>query len=173
LTFPDGSNNVAQGNDVTNPPEIASPFPLGVLIDATSVDQLQYRATETILLVEDETFVRKAAAAVLLSAGYRVAIAASAAQALEIQRGSFGFADLLLADVVLPGLSGHELAAQFRMLHPEVRILLMSGYAEQLTRPAASSSRAEFLAKPFSTSTLLRRVREVLDGDSVDFGASA
>jgi len=75
--------------------------------------------------------------------------------------------------VVLPGPSGHELAAEFLVLCPQVRILLMSGYAEQLTLCELSPYRKNYLAKPFSISTLLQRVRQVLDRTPFDFGASA
>jgi two-component system cell cycle sensor histidine kinase/response regulator CckA len=81
--------------------------------------------------------------------------------------------DLLLADVVMPGISGHELAQQFFVLYPQVRIVLMSGYMEQLALCQLSPYRKEYLAKPFSIATLLQRVREVLDRDPFDFGASA
>jgi DNA-binding NtrC family response regulator len=173
LDFNAGSEEIAREGDVANLHDVAPTFPLEVLIGGTSVDQPQCRGSESILLVEDEVFVRTATAEVLRSAGYRVAIASSAAHAFEVQRGSFEFVDLLIADVVMPGLSGHDLAAQFRLLHPRVRVLMMSGYTEQLARSAMPINSSAYLAKPFSTSTLLRRVREVLDGKPSDFGGSA
>lgn len=133
----------------------------------------QWRELETILLVEDEVFVRKAAAEVLESAGYRLLIAGNSAEALEVCRESAETVDLLLADVVMPGMSGHELAAKFERLYPRPRVLLMSGYAERLPRRGSSVSGNEYLAKPFSTQTLLRKVREMLDVNLFDLGASA
>ena len=123
---------------------------------------------ETILLVEDETFVRQAAAEALESAGYRMLIAGSAAEALEAYRKCFRPVDLLLADVVMPGMSGQELAAQFEGLSPGTRILLMSGYAEQMAACQPSPHARKWLAKPFSIHTLLRAVREALDTNPFD-----
>jgi len=127
---------------------------------------------ETILLVEDEAFVRKVTAEVLESAGYRLIIAGSAAEALEACHGFPASPDLLVADIVMPGMSGRQLAAKLETYYPRVRILLMSGYAEQLGRGELSPYGREYLAKPFSISTLLTRVREVLD-EPLDGGCSA
>ncbi len=123
----------------------------------------QWGGPETILLVEDEAFVRKVTAEVLESAGYRVVIARGAAEALEAYRGRPGPPDLLLADVVMPGMSGRELATELESFYPRTRVLLMSGYAEQLVRCESSPYGHEYLAKPFSIGMLLRRVRAVLD----------
>lgn len=126
---------------------------------------------ETILLVEDEAFVRKVTGEVLESAGYRLVIAASAGEALEVQRRCPKPVDLLLSDVVLPGKSGHELAYEFEGVCPGAQILLMSGYEEQLALCKLSSNGRLYLAKPFTTHTLLRRVREVLNKNPVPLGA--
>ena len=123
---------------------------------------------ETILLVEDEAFVRQAAAEALESAGYRLLSAGSAAEALEAYRKCFRPVDLLLADVVMPGMSGRELAAQFEGLSPGTRILLMTGFAEQLAAGQPSPHAKKWLAKPFSIHTLLRAVREALDTNPFD-----
>ena len=123
---------------------------------------------ETILLVEDEAFVRQAAAEALESAGYRLLIAGSAAEALEAYRNCFRPVDLLLADLVMPGMSGRELAAEFEGLSPGTRILLMSGYTEQLAACEPSRYGKKWLAKPFSIHTLLRAVREALDTNPFD-----
>jgi two-component system, cell cycle sensor histidine kinase and response regulator CckA len=133
----------------------------------------QWRKLETILLVEDEAFVRKAAAEVLESAGYRLMIAESPAEALELSRQYSGTFDLLLADIVMPGMSGHELAAKFEKLCPRPRVLLMSGYAESAyaersARHGRSLYSSGYLAKPFSTETLLQKVRELLDANLFD-----
>ncbi len=130
---------------------------------AASAAIYQEPKKETILLVEDEVFVRKAAGAALEAAGYRVLTAGSGAQALQAC-GQFPTVDLLLVDLVMPGISGQELAKQFTILCPRVRILLMSGYAEQLALCGLSSYGREYMAKPFSVQMLLRRVREVLAG---------
>ena len=138
-----------------------------------AVQAAQWRRLETILLVEDEAFVREAAAEVLESAGYRLLIARNSAEALEVCRQSTETVDLLLADVVMPGMSGGGLAAKFQRLYPRTRVVLMSGYAERLVRRGPSLTGNEYLAKPFSTQTLLKKVREMLDANQFDLGASA
>lgn len=145
---------------------------LEATIGVASPNTCQWGGKETILLVEDEAFVRKAAGEALESAGYRVVVAGSATQAFEVHR-KCSLVDLLLADVILPGMSGHELAREFIVLRPQIRILLMSGYSEQLTARELPSYHEQYMAKPFSIPILLRRVREVLDGNPFDFGASA
>lgn len=120
-------------------------------------------AAETILLVEDEAFVRKAAAEVLESAGYKVVLACCAVEALETSTSS-GSIDLLLTDIVLPEkMNGSELAAKFGSLCPRARVLLMTGYPEQLGLCGRSAHSTLYLAKPFSSRMLLKTVREALD----------
>ncbi len=124
---------------------------------------------ENILLVDDEVFVRKAAAEVLKAAGYGVVTAANAAEALAAWNASPHRVDLLLADVVMPGMSGRDLAIKFKGLCPHGRVLLMSGYADQF-RPKPSSLHLDcdrYLNKPFSMGALLSEVREVLDAVSL------
>lgn len=133
----------------------------------------QWGGPETILLVEDEAFVRKVTAEVLESAGYKLVIARSAAEALEAYRRCSEPVDLLLADVVMPGMSGRELATEFEGLYPRARVLLMSGHAEQLAWCELSRYGKTYLAKPFSIRMLLRRVREVLDTNPFDLGEPA
>jgi len=122
----------------------------------------QWSGPETILLVEDEALVRKAAAEVLESAGYKLMVAGNSSEALAACHRCFEPVDLLLADVVMPGMNGLELASEFERIYPRPRVLLMSGYTEQLAS-LATPHRNRYLAKPFSTHTLLKRVREVLD----------
>jgi DNA-binding response OmpR family regulator len=153
--------------ETENLPEIAS------VVSPAFADAAPWGGTETILLVEDDAFVRKVIGEALESAGYRLLIAGSAEESLEARQESSRAVDLLLADVVLPGMGGHALAAAFGGLHPHARILLMSGYAEQVALFRLSHCGSQYLAKPFSTHTLLRRVREVLDRDPLDARASA
>jgi DNA-binding NtrC family response regulator len=132
-------------------------------MDGGRTEASQRSKAPTILLVEDEAFVRWATAEVLESAGYRLVTAGSAAEALDACRKRFEPVDLLLADVVMPGMSGRDLAAEFESCCPSAQILLMSGYPEQLAWCEPSTSGKKYLAKPFSVSMLLQRVREVLD----------
>jgi len=165
--------DASQERKTANLPGVESLVSVEAMIGAAAADTQQWSGKETILLAEDEAFVRKATGEVLESAGYRVVIAGSATQALEAHRRCYGRVDLLLADLVMPGISGHELANELVALYPHVRVLLMSGYAEQLALCQLSSYGKKYLAKPFSIPTLLRRVREVLDAGPFDCGARA
>jgi CheY-like chemotaxis protein len=163
----------AQMDRDVNAPDIAPVAAADAIVSAPFTEEGQTRGAETILLVEDEEFVRKVTSEVLESAGYRLVSARSAADALEAQRTCPELVDLLLADLVLPGKSGHQLAHEFAGLCPHARILLMSGYAEQLALGGLSAHSRECLAKPFSSRTLLRRVRQALDGYPVNSTAPA
>lgn len=116
---------------------------------------------ETILFVEDEAFVREVTCEVLRSAGYHVLSAKNALEAMQLFQARHGEVELLLTDVVLPGESGRTLAGRLRRENPELKVLLSTGYAEQMGRE--EPMQAEILAKPFSTEVLLRRVRRMLD----------
>jgi CheY-like chemotaxis protein len=119
------------------------------------------RGWETILFVEDEGFVREAAREVLQSAGYQVLTAKTAAEAARVYEQSCGEVELLLTDVVLPGETGPRLAQRLREKDPALRVLLITGYAEELGLRAENPE--ELLAKPFSTPVLLKKVRQLLD----------
>jgi CheY-like chemotaxis protein len=116
----------------------------------------------TILLVEDEAFVRRVAAEVLEAAGYHLLIACNASEALEVVHRQGGTIDLLLVDIVMPGMSGRELAVKFGCFYPAAQVLLMSGYAEQFAQ-ADRYGREVYLAKPFAAHTLLDTVRRLLN----------
>lgn len=131
--------------------------------ESTFAAASQCGGSETILLVEDEAFIRKVTAEVLQSAGYSLVIAKSAADALDAYRRRSWPVDLLLADIVMPGMSGFDLATELETFYPRARTLLMSGYMEQLACCELSPSGMEYLAKPFSIHMLLGKVREVLD----------
>lgn len=116
--------------------------------------------TGTILLVEDEVFVREVTSEVLRSAGYRVFTARDAADAEQTFIERRGEVDLLLTDVVLPGENGRSFAGRLRLGHPALKTLLVTGYAEQIGMSECESE--ECLAKPFSTLDLLERVKEMI-----------
>jgi len=164
-----GSEHATQNGEAAILPDSIASF--GGVISAASAAICQWSGKETILLVEDEAFVLKATGEALEWAGYRVVIAGSATQALEVHRKCHEPIDLLVSDVVMPEISGHELANEFAALFPRVRILLMSGYAEQLISRGPSPYCKEYIAKPFSIPILLKRVREVLDRNLFDLSA--
>jgi CheY-like chemotaxis protein len=126
---------------------------------------------ETILLVEDEAFVREVTVEVLRSAGYEVLAAKNAAEAGSIYSARRGV-DLLLSDVVLPGENGRALARRMRRENPELKVLLVTGYAEQMgLQRTQEEAEEECLAKPFSTEVLLRTVRRMLDHAGLPMGS--
>jgi len=127
---------------------------------------------ETVLLVEDELLVCEVMAEVLKGAGYRVAMKHDAEAALEACRKSLDTFNLLLADVILPGMSGFDLVGEFRILCPRAAVLLMTGYPEQIARLPLSAP-SNCLAKPFSMQTLLKKVRATLDRNLLDIHPGA
>jgi two-component system cell cycle sensor histidine kinase/response regulator CckA len=173
LPFNSEDENSTMEGEPGNLSDPSTSFSLQSILASGAIGKSQCETKETILLVEDEAFVRKATAEALESAGYQVIVACNAREGMELHRQCFDFVDLLLADVVMPGLSGRELAAQILAIHPLIRILLMSGYSEQTAMCDTSPARQEYLAKPFSTLTLLRRVREVLERPLLRVGVSA
>jgi two-component system cell cycle sensor histidine kinase/response regulator CckA len=121
--------------------------------------------SETVLLVEDDPGLRELVAELLETNGYRVIAAETPAQAISIAGDrQHAVIDLLLTDVVMPGLNGRELALRVRELRPALRVLFMSGYtADVIARTSVSDAGVAFISKPFKEETLTRKIREVLD----------
>ena len=120
--------------------------------------------SETVLLVEDDLEVRRRAGTLLKRSGYHVLDAGSGAEALVLAGEHAGMIDLLLSDVVMPGMSGPQLADAMRVRQPSIKVLLMSGYIDGAVADAASVGAANVLHKPFRRAELLTRVRTILDG---------
>jgi PAS domain S-box-containing protein len=122
---------------------------------------------ETVLVVEDEPAVRVIAAELLTRAGYNVIQAGAAEAALAMSMD--GSPDLLLTDVVMPGMSGSELGEALRDRHPGLRVLFMSGYTDDIVmRHGVRERRLAFVEKPFTRTTLLESVRNALDDNPGD-----
>jgi two-component system cell cycle sensor histidine kinase/response regulator CckA len=120
--------------------------------------------TETILLVEDELTVRDLVRRVLSGRGYVVLEARDVAHAEQIAASHAGPIHLLLSDIVMPGLSGPDLAQRIVSRRPGVRVLYISGFASQLgTAHGSLSPGITILHKPFTPETLVRTVRDCLD----------
>jgi predicted ATPase/signal transduction histidine kinase/CheY-like chemotaxis protein len=119
--------------------------------------------SETILLVEDDEQVRSAARAILQRCGYTVLEASGPGDALLISEQHAGPIDLLLSDIVMPRMSGPELAERIVAIRPGIRLLLMSGYTDVPIPRDALDSRVEFLQKPFTPQTIAEKVRRALD----------
>jgi len=122
------------------------------------------RGSETILIVEDEDAVRSVAARVLGNQGYQIIRAARGEEALALVEELGGKVDLVLTDIVMPGMGGLELTSRLRRWWPDLEVLYMSGYAEgDKLEPGLHDSTHAFLQKPFSADSLVHKVREVLD----------
>jgi two-component system cell cycle sensor histidine kinase/response regulator CckA len=117
---------------------------------------------ETILVVEDDDQVRGIAGRILREHGYHVIEASGGAEALGLAAREAGGIDLLLSDVVMPGMGGAELADRLRRAQPGVRVLHMSGYTSGIGGPDPRTVLPELIEKPFTAAELLRRVRALL-----------
>jgi two-component system, cell cycle sensor histidine kinase and response regulator CckA len=124
---------------------------------------LKATAGETILVVEDAAPVRAIAQRILNAEGYTVLAAANGAQALSVCEHHSGPVHLLLTDVVMPEMSGVELAGRLTKLYPRLKTLFMSGYTDDaIVHHGVLNPETHFLGKPFDSAALRRKVREVL-----------
>jgi PAS domain S-box-containing protein len=122
------------------------------------------RGDETILIVEDEEEVRKLAGRILERQGYRILETFNGNDALAACERSTSPIHLMLADVVMPGMGGTELARHLKPLYPEIKILYMSGYTDDtIVRHGVLENGVNYIQKPFTMEGLARKVREVLD----------
>ena len=132
--------------------------------ESTLVTAGTARGTETILVVEDEAGLRELIKEILEEEGYTVLATHDGHEALSICEQHDESIDLLITDVVMPGLSGRELAERLADNRPQVKVLFMSGYTDDaVVRHGVLEAEALFLQKPFTPDALARKVREVLD----------
>jgi CheY-like chemotaxis protein len=119
---------------------------------------------ETVLIAEDEPLVRLLTKKVLEQAGYRVLVAGSGAEALEIAGAFTDPIDLLLTDVVMPKMDGRELAHELGNTRPGIHVLFMSGYSQEaVERHGVLDADTALIQKPFTPAALATKVREVLN----------
>ena len=119
---------------------------------------------ERILLVEDEVALRSLVRGILVSTGYNVLEAGHSVDALLISNQHQGPIHLLLTDIVMPGMTGRELAEQLCIFHPNMKVLYVSGYTDDAyVQHGVLKAQAAFLQKPFTPEALARKVRQVLD----------
>jgi CheY-like chemotaxis protein len=126
------------------------------------------RGSETVLLVEDEKGVRELAREYLELAGYTVIEAEDGHTALELAAMHVGPIQLLMTDVVMPGISGRELAGRVKTIRPEIKVLFMSGYTDQaVVHHGILDTDAALLQKPFTMAALAGKLREILSTEMV------
>jgi PAS domain S-box-containing protein len=133
-------------------------------VEAADDDDAPLRGAETILLVEDEELLRPVIRETLEEQGYRILEAASPAEALKLSASFPDRIDLLLTDVIMPGMTGNELAEAIVATRPDIRIIFMSGYSNRvLMNHDTLSASVRYLEKPIATSLLLRTIRAALE----------
>jgi two-component system cell cycle sensor histidine kinase/response regulator CckA len=122
------------------------------------------RTRETIMLVDDEDYIRELVGAILAIEGYQVLEADSGPKALAVSAGHEGPIHLLLTDVVMNPMSGGELVKQISPLRPDMKVLYISGYPDDaIVQFGVNQSQVAFLAKPFTPKVLVGKIRSVLD----------
>ena len=125
------------------------------------------RGNETILIVEDEEEVRKLAGKILERQGYRILETSNGNDAILACERYRSPIHLMLADVIMPGMGGSELAKLLEPLYPDIKILYMSGYTDAIVHHGVLQRGVNYIQKPFTMERLVRKVREVLNKDSV------
>ncbi|HKZ05662.1 MAG TPA: response regulator, partial [Methylomirabilota bacterium] len=143
---------------VPAPAAEAAPVPTG----PRAPDPAPGEAIGTVLLVDDDTSFLFVAANILRPAGFRVIEAESGQSALDQAGQQTGKIDLLVTDMMMPGMNGRQLAQRFTKLRPGVRVLYVSGFVDEgSAREAIEGEEADFLAKPFEAEAFIAKVREL------------
>ena len=125
---------------------------------------MRLSGTETILAVDDDPAMLELVGEVLTPLGYNVLFAATGEEALQVAQAGASRIDLLLTDVVLPGIKGQELAEKILASNPHISVLFMSGYLCPSMAHNESQKKVEaFVQKPFAPNTLVRKMRKLLD----------
>jgi PAS domain S-box-containing protein len=141
-------------------PRVSEPVPESNGDDAALA---RHSGGETVLVVEDETAVRELTVRILQQLGYTILTASSGAEALVLSQTHAGHIDLLLTDVVMPNMSGRQLADQLQANRPATKVLYLSGYTEDaVVHHGVLDAGVDFLPKPFSREGLSKKMREVL-----------
>lgn len=124
---------------------------------------MDYCGSERVLVVEDDPSLRKLVCAILASAGYAVIETQSSLDAVD-KAMEDGLIDIMVSDVVMPKMNGQEVYEKVKFLQPQIKVLFMSGYTENIiAEHGIKEQHIQILQKPFVAEDLLRKVREVLD----------
>ena len=123
------------------------------------------RGSETVLLVEDNEQVRNLAQLILKKQGYNVIVSQNSEEALSLLEAHEGLVDILLTDIVLPGMNGRELYEIAVQSKPQLKVLFMSGHSDDvIAHRGVLDEGIQFIQKPFSVQKLAAKMREVMDG---------
>lgn len=145
------------------PPPVAAPAPAPPPTGPREPDPAPDKAIGTVLLVDDDASFLFVAANILRPAGFRVIEAESGQSALDQASQQAGKIDLLVTDMMMPGMNGRQLAQRFTKLRPGVRVLYVSGFVDEgSAREAIEGEEADFLAKPFEADAFTAKVRELI-----------
>ncbi len=152
-------------------PEVGTTFKIyfpvfdeGTVLPEHKIEATPNGGSETILLVDDEEMIRSLGEKLLQYAGYTVITAGDGEEALEIYRNRAREIDLVLLDVIMPGMGGQQALVELRKLNSEVRVIIVSGFLPQGPAQASTESNASgFVGKPFNRGNILKTVREVLE----------
>ncbi|MBP2676070.1 MAG: sensor hybrid histidine kinase, partial [Deltaproteobacteria bacterium] len=137
--------------------------------ESSSLEML--KGKETILLVEDEESVREVASTILKELGYRVIEARDGEEALRLADFHGGRIELMMTDIVMPGMNGRELSEKMTRLYPAMKTLFTSGYTEDvIVHLGILASHLDFIGKPFTLQTLAGKIREVLESGTSTSG---
>jgi PAS domain S-box-containing protein len=131
--------------------------------EAVTASEEELKGNETVLVIEDEEKVREVICAMLDAYGYGVLEADSGEEALRIVRDKPSTVDLVLSDIIMPGLSGPETAAQLQKIQPGLRVIFMSGYTDDPVISQMMSPDHSFLQKPITPHVLLHKIREIME----------
>lgn len=138
----------------------------GEALQQADEQPLEFYGSETVVLVENEEWLLELVEYMLQVAGYKVLAAGNGEKALRAAEEHGGPVDLLLTDVVMPGLSGPETAERLLKIHPRAKVLYMSGYSEEIVfrENGEGGEKTPFISKPFTAAELARKLRELLGG---------
>jgi CheY-like chemotaxis protein len=130
----------------------------------TNDKTIRLKGEETILFVEDNSMVIEFAAHILKNAGFRILEAQNGEEAQTLEAAYTGKIDLLISDVIMPGINGKVLAERLSRKRPGMKVILTSGYTENIIEQQSLADGLNFISKPYSAGSLLKKIREVLDG---------